>query len=516
MVLLDHEVDRRCRAAPRRARAARPSPARHPRRASPGRTLLLGAVAQPAAKGAAASAGASASAKRTSGEEVTNRRSLPEGIGRGRGGFAGTKAATAASGSSSRDGSDTLGLRGWCTLPQHEAAGVLAGAGRGRRARVRPRPRRRGAGRPRARSSIACARRASRSARASMMRGQLNAVDVVELTLGGGRSARRARARRDAGAGGDAGRRTAPTRSISSPRCAVEQRPSKSTASRSASAPGRATTTCCCPAPATPATASSRGAPRYPPLLTERADIGPHVPPIVPDIPRLSAAPGRSSLVADAGDLATPALAVHVPAARLGIIVLARPAVGDGRRVAGRRGGGRPQTGERRASLGVGRGEVPVRVHVFDCADVPALFERLFLLRKELTGPTALVHELPFSAAFAAHEARVNGRWIEKPGILALGERATPPTDLADRLVRRLATTLPLIAAGSKQSRERALATSRSRSTAARRRRASSTASPTARPGTTTGSPCRRPPRAAARRRLQQPRWHLVRRSAER
>ena len=56
-----------------------------------------------------------------------------------------------------------------------------------------------------------------------------------------------------------------------------------------ASAPGRATTTCCCRASATRATVSSRGAPPIPPLLSERADIGPHVPPIVPDI----AAPQR-------------------------------------------------------------------------------------------------------------------------------------------------------------------------------------------------------------------------------
>ena len=33
--------------------------------------------------------------------------------------------------------------------------------------------------------------------------------------------------------------------------------------------------------------------PAYPPLLTEPADIGPHVPPIVPEIPRLSAGAGK-------------------------------------------------------------------------------------------------------------------------------------------------------------------------------------------------------------------------------
>ena len=70
----------------------------------------------------------------------------------------------------------------------------------------------------------------------------------------------------------------------------------------------------------------------YPPLLSEPADIGPHVPPIVPDIPRLSAGSGPSALAVDAGDLATPALGVHVPAAHLGIIVLARARRRGGRR----------------------------------------------------------------------------------------------------------------------------------------------------------------------------------------
>ena len=75
------------------------------------------------------------------------------------------------------------------------------------------------------------------------------------------------------------------------------------------------------------------------------------------------------------------------------------------------------------AARGARAGQIPARIHVFDCADVPALFERMFALRKELTGPTALVHELPFSALFAAHEARVNGRWVDKPGYLAAGDR---------------------------------------------------------------------------------------------
>ena len=196
----------------------------------------------------------------------------------------------------------------------------------------------------------------------------------------------------------------------------------------------------------------------YPPLLTEPADIGPHVPPIVPDIPRLSAGSGPSALSLDAGALTIPALGVHLPAARLGVIWLPRTTAGPAPIALAI-----AESDDRaRATLTIGargRDEIPVRVHVFDCADVPALFERLHALRKELPGVTAPVNERPFSAAFAAHEARVNGRWLEKPGMLAVGDRASAYTTWQTGWCGGLATTLPLIAAGGKTSRERALAT---------------------------------------------------------
>src|SRR5204863_2818924 len=65
----------------------------------------------------------------------------------------------------------------------------------------------------------------------------------------------------------------------------------------------------------------SRRAAGYPPLLTERADIGPHVPPIIPAIPHLSAGDGPSSLAIDATDLAMPAIGIFMPASRLGVVV---------------------------------------------------------------------------------------------------------------------------------------------------------------------------------------------------
>jgi len=217
----------------------------------------------------------------------------------------------------------------------------------------------------------------------------------------------------------------------------------------------------------------SRRAAAYPPLLTERADIGPHVPPIVPDIPHLSVGDGPSSLSIEATELATPAVGVFIPASRLGVIVMTELETPDGRRTLTveekpDRSHASLVVATRTMSRNVKRGVTPrtaaamrlaPRVHVFDCADIPALYERLFALRKDVTGRTALVNELPFSAAFARHEQRAVARWVEKPGFLAVGDRTTPHATWQTGWCGGLMTTLPLLAAGGKLARERAAAT---------------------------------------------------------
>ncbi|HEY7376830.1 MAG TPA: hypothetical protein VIF57_32025 [Polyangia bacterium] len=218
----------------------------------------------------------------------------------------------------------------------------------------------------------------------------------------------------------------------------------------------------------------------YPPLLTERADIGPHVPPIIPAVPHLSAGDGPSSLAVDATDLATPALGIFMPAQRLGVIVMtelgsandwttfrieeksdrsgASVIIGAG--PTGDPPGLRQRPERRRAPTARDAGgRIAPRVHLFECADVPALFERLFALRKDLTGPTALVNELPFSAAFARHEQRAAARWVEKPGFLAVGDRDGAYSTWQTGWSGGLLSALPLLAAGGKTSRERAAAT---------------------------------------------------------
>ncbi|HSY40775.1 MAG TPA: hypothetical protein VLA79_14640, partial [Polyangia bacterium] len=220
----------------------------------------------------------------------------------------------------------------------------------------------------------------------------------------------------------------------------------------------------------------------YPPLLTEPAHIGPHVPPIVTDIPRLNLHRGPSSMEIAAADLATPAVAVFLPAEKLGLILLVDPATSVGRTglsVAesddrarasiavstpfvheGHRAEGAPGPRERPTPPKPGASiTLRARLHAFDCEELGQLTERLFALRKTLTGPTARAHTLPFSAAFAAHEARVNARFVDKQGFFALGARDSAYSIWQTGWCGGFGQTLPLLAAGGKQSRARALET---------------------------------------------------------
>ena len=241
----------------------------------------------------------------------------------------------------------------------------------------------------------------------------------------------------------------------------------------------------------------ARNTGHYPPLLTEPADIGPHVPPIIGDVPRLNVHAGPSLLDVLAADLATPAAALWLPGQSepsrdapeqakpvlppreaLGLILLVEPVT-----AIGRTGLALSETDDRaRANLVVsapyvyegprtaagnrapGRrgplraGELltlRARLYAFACPDVPALFARLFAVRKELTGASKRVHELPFSAAFAAHEERVNRRWVEDPGFSAVGARDSAYMTWQTGWGGGVAGALPLLAAGSGPSRAR-------------------------------------------------------------
>jgi hypothetical protein len=173
-------------------------------------------------------------------------------------------------------------------------------------------------------------------------------------------------------------------------------------------------------------------------------------------------------------------VAIFAPAAGLGLILLCDPAtaagptgvgvvesddrarasvagatpfVHEGRRAAG----GTTVAREHLATARPGQSiTLRARALAFACASVGELFARLFGARKALTGPTARPPALPFSAAFAAHEARVNARFVAKQGFFAVGERDSAYTIWQSGWCGGLGATLPLLAAGTAQSRARA------------------------------------------------------------
>jgi hypothetical protein len=222
----------------------------------------------------------------------------------------------------------------------------------------------------------------------------------------------------------------------------------------------------------------------YPPRLSEAADIGPHVPPIVSDIPRLNVHAGPSRLQVLAADLATPAVGVHAPATKTGVLVLVDPATRVGlssltleenedrsrarlvlgapgvrEDVAYAAGNMRLPSKDRGATFRPGDTiALRLRVHVFDCPDVEGLFEALALVRKDLTGPTARPLERPFSASFKAHEARVNARYAPDAGVFSQGGKRGA-VEWQSGWCGGLATTLPLLAFGEPVSQERARGT---------------------------------------------------------
>jgi hypothetical protein len=217
----------------------------------------------------------------------------------------------------------------------------------------------------------------------------------------------------------------------------------------------------------------------YPPVLTEPADIGPHVPPIVTDIPRLNVHAGPSRLDVASADLATPAVALFAPGLRAGLILLLDPtsaagptgltiAESDDRRRAtietatpffvdrgrGEAHGRRPSPPAPRAGQTL---TLRLRAIAFECDSVTELLARLFSVRKSLAGARVRPGAVAFSTAFGRHEARANERWSERPGLFALGSRDSAYSTWQHGWCGGFGLTWPLLAAGDPRSHERAL-----------------------------------------------------------
>jgi len=236
----------------------------------------------------------------------------------------------------------------------------------------------------------------------------------------------------------------------------------------------------------------------FPPLATEPSDIGPHVPPIVSDIPRLNNQPGDSGLVLSAVDAAVPAICARVPTtpegqggdrpqgvdpgpgagSGRGFVVLAPPMTSLGLtslsiaesadrtsailsigtpavRPDVRYGlcNGRVPSEDRGADLDVG-GSVTLRLRVlsFACPEVQTLFDRWYEARRDQVGPAMVRHRMPLSTGQRLIEDRLQvDQWTD-------GQRSDAEPVFRTGADGSLALVLPALMTGAADARKRGAA----------------------------------------------------------
>jgi hypothetical protein len=227
----------------------------------------------------------------------------------------------------------------------------------------------------------------------------------------------------------------------------------------------------------------------YPPMVHEPGDIGPDAPVLVSDVPRLSCedgAPSRIQLLT--GDLTTPAICACHPRTGWAAILLTEQGGALGNHgVAVEESPDRSGAILRIEAPGVRRDTlytmvntatpswdrgadwapgtettIRFRLYRFPAAGVQALYDRFAAVRKDLTGPVNLKHELPFSAAFRIVEEKYQREnWCEE-GYFRVGTHAAAAAskyqDWQTGWVGGGMTPRAFLIAGRAESRQRAVA----------------------------------------------------------
>ena len=221
----------------------------------------------------------------------------------------------------------------------------------------------------------------------------------------------------------------------------------------------------------------------YPPLLHDAADIGPNVPPIISDIPRLNIHAGESRIQQVTRDMATPAIGYFAPGTQSACWLLTLPStsLGDSgldieesddrtraifrvmapfvrQRITYRICDNHAPSHDHGADFRAGdEVTLTLRLYRFPAEDINDLFERFLLIRKDLTGATTLRHDLPFATAWKLHEAKYNSaNWREDAGYYAV-EVFRPGDDAWNTgWVGGLIATHPLLWEGDAVSKARA------------------------------------------------------------
>jgi len=169
-------------------------------------------------------------------------------------------------------------------------------------------------------------------------------------------------------------------------------------------------------------------------------------------VPRLNIADGESRLQMLSGDMSFPAIAVHFPKLRRGLIITTEAATSlgytsialfenDDRTAATIRilAPGVRQDGRHAGKLCTDRAadwaagdvaELKLSVYVFDAPNIQSLYDRMFDVRNEMHLPKRSHHEIPFSEAWRIQEQKFNEQnWVEKYGYYSVGMREVRSQD---------------------------------------------------------------------------------------
>lgn len=222
----------------------------------------------------------------------------------------------------------------------------------------------------------------------------------------------------------------------------------------------------------------------YSPKLERPEDIGPDVPTIITDVPRLELSEGPSTIQLLSGDMAVPCAGFFDQSKQRGFLLLTGQGTGVGdygfcirenedRTIATftlSAPGVRERTQYRIVDNGVPSGDrgndfqegdevkLEALLYVFDCADLPAFFEQFARIRQDASGPVSRKPSLPFSAVWQLLEDKYNRQnWVERQGYYSVGMRENILQNWQLGWTGGMIATFPLLAEGTTLSRERAL-----------------------------------------------------------
>lgn len=223
---------------------------------------------------------------------------------------------------------------------------------------------------------------------------------------------------------------------------------------------------------------------KYPPQLKAPEDLGVDIPTIITDVPRLNIHEGASRIQQLTRDLSTPAIGFFNPAQKKGLWLLTgqRTEFGD-------TGIDIEESGDRSKAVisvyapGVRHDfryticnakypsddkgadfkagdevSIKIRLYFFECLRVQDLFDNFVDVRKALTGPVKLYHQIPFHSAWKIHEIKYNEQnWVEQYGYYRVGTSENLNDKWQLGWVGGMMCTYPLLFEGTPLSKKRAL-----------------------------------------------------------